>query len=56
VPDSVDVTNDAADSASWPLHVRGIDDLDRRFKVGARYRLTVRVEHGEASVIDATAQ
>ena len=56
VPDSVDVTNDVADSASWSLRVRGIDDIDRRFKVGARYRLVARVEHGEPAIVDATAR
>jgi hypothetical protein len=55
-PDSLEVTNDAADSASWSLRVRGLDDLERRFKVGARYRLTVRVDHGEPLIVAATAQ
>jgi len=55
-PDSLVVTNDAADSAAWPLRARGLGDLERRFKIGARYRLTVRVDHGEPLVVDAVAQ
>ena len=34
--------------------VRGIHDLEGRFKVGGRYRLTVRVDHGEPTIIDAS--
>lgn len=54
--DSVDVTNDAADSASWSLRVAGMAYFDYPFKVGGRYRLTVRIERGQPVVVDATAR
>lgn len=54
--DAVDVTNDLADSASWSLRVEGGAQFDYPFEVGRRYLLTVRVEHGEAVVVDATAR
>ena len=54
--DSVEVTNDLADSASWSLRVDGGAQFEYPFEVGRRYLLTVRIEHGEASVVEATAR